>query len=335
MLKSTAMRTRAITAISLASLYLGKLLSFLPNRIKHSLVIGLKQLIDRTSSRLSSLMYLIAYEMTKGMYFKNTGPVMLSKQMPFGSRMDLDVTKKTQRILYLQKLYEPYITNYLLKFFKPGDLFIDIGANVGYYTLLAAHITGPSGKVIAFEPEESNYSTLVKNVTLNKFTNAVCIRKAAGEGTGSATLYLNPLNDGGNSLNVLTEYYDDRKGWTRNEVLRRFPRKNLEQKIETISFDTYTEQFPLPNVSCTVKIDVEGAEYAVLKGMKEFLKRKSSLNILCEVSKDGDQIVKFLEDLGYGVNTLDEGGTPHLYTKGQVPIRAKALMFSKSSLDSL
>ena len=77
--------------------------------------------------------------------------------------------------------WEPVETSLLLDNLRPGDTVIDVGANVGYYTLLAARKVGPRGKVVAFEPDPESFSFLKRNVKANGFTNVVLEQKGLVE----------------------------------------------------------------------------------------------------------------------------------------------------------
>src|SRR4030042_4007070 len=83
---------------------------------------------------------------------------------------------------------------------KEGDTVVDIGAHIGYYTLLAARIVGDTGKVYAFEPDPANHDVLVGNIKLNGFQNVVTVRKAISDKNGQIELYLNEKNTGGHSI---------------------------------------------------------------------------------------------------------------------------------------
>lgn len=97
--------------------------------------------------------------------------------------MYLDLRDKGfARPLYEHGVHEPRETDFLAKALQPGMTFIDIGAHVGYYTLLGAAAVGKEGKVIAFEPEPYNLEILTKNVALNELTNVVV------EGKGISTV---------------------------------------------------------------------------------------------------------------------------------------------------
>lgn len=93
-------------------------------------------------------------------------------------------------------IWEPVETDCLLDGLEAGDHFIDIGANIGYYALLAADLVGPTGRVFAFEPEPANCGLLRLNLALNGMLQAEVIEAAVSDGAGQARLHLSPDNLG-------------------------------------------------------------------------------------------------------------------------------------------
>ncbi|MCX7827376.1 MAG: FkbM family methyltransferase, partial [Verrucomicrobiae bacterium] len=73
--------------------------------------------------------------------------------------------------IFLRRAYEPYVTTAICRFLKPGCVFVDIGANIGYHTLMAAARVGAGGSVIAFEPNPANCALLQKSIAANGFGN--------------------------------------------------------------------------------------------------------------------------------------------------------------------
>jgi len=305
--------------------YKGKFLAPLPQPFKRIICRITRQLIKVTRGKLSSLFYIIGERMVKHMYFGKNQKNILTKRFPDGFTMRLDVAKKMQRIFYLQKIYEPYVSNYIRNTLKEGDVFIDIGANVGIYTLLAARITGTQGRVYAFEPEEENFRTLRENVKRNNLHTVLCVQKALSNTEGTMTFYVNPLNDGGGGLVHSGTYYDDKKAWSKKQIQKRFPDVELTKKVAVVSFDAFAKEHNLTNVFL-IKIDVEGGELLVLEGMQDMLEQKCAPRIICEVSEKGEQIRALVEKHGYAVYTLDENGNTYPHTSA---LRGKNFLFSK------
>lgn len=170
---------------------------------------------------------------------------------------------------------------------KPGAVVFDIGANVGLYTVLLAKVVGAGGTVISFEPEGQTYAHLLDNLKLNGLTNVRCFRKALGQRSGQAMLYSSEAI-GGASL-VPTQ-----KGWGPGEV------------VDIVAGDqlALAENLPLPRA---VKIDVEGYEYAVIRGLCRTLAHPACEMVCCEVHParlpddvSPGMVADLLESLGFG-----------------------------------
>jgi FkbM family methyltransferase len=142
----------------------------------------------------------------------------------------------------------------LLRHLAPGAIFYDVGANVGFFSVIAARIVGPRGSVFAFEPVSTNARYIRRNARLNKLHNIVLVRKAVTDSIGRADL-------------CVTEYAG---GAVLASADHRSPDVVGTTKVDTVSIDhlVFDLSFPAPTV---VKIDVEGAESSVLRGMKRVL----------------------------------------------------------------
>ncbi len=158
---------------------------------------------------------------------------------------------------------EERVLSELVRFLKPGDAVLDIGANVGLYTVLLASNVGDHGLVIACEPCARNYNHLVENLILNGLANVRLFRKALGNTSGQAKLYASTVI--GNSS--LSGEGNGNAG---------------AEDVEVIEGDRLiiSEMLPVPRA---VKIDVEGFEYAVLEGLQATLKSPRCQLVACEV----------------------------------------------------
>ena len=144
---------------------------------------------------------------------------------------------------------------------KEGDVVVDLGANIGYYTLLAARIVGSEGRVYAFEPDPLNFKLLVNNIKLNNFTNVITEEKAVSDKTGTLNLYLDAQDMGAHTLYETDKY--------KKIVI-----------VESVTLDDYFKGRECPvNI---VKMDIEGAELAALKGMENIIKMNKGLKIFAE-----------------------------------------------------
>lgn len=158
--------------------------------------------------------------------------------------------------------------NILLSTLKPGDVFYDVGSNIGEYAILAAKIVGKEGHVVAFEPSRRSFERLVNNIAINGLSNVRAYPVALGDHSHRATLVL------GGFLNR-----ESRLGET--EGPDAIPESH-GQPTEVVSGDAFcaAERLRPPNA---VKIDVEGYESPVLKGLEQLLRSGSCRLLCCEV----------------------------------------------------
>lgn len=156
------------------------------------------------------------------------------------------------RALFVSSAYEPNTLFVLQKLLRRGDVFIDVGANVGIMSLTAARWVGPQGRVYSFEPSEREYRSLVHNLELNQAITVTPIRAALSDRVGVATLRVATSGHGG--LNTLGESF----------VYDGVGVAALEQ-VDVTTLDDFIGAERMERVS-VVKLDVEGAEGAVLAG---------------------------------------------------------------------
>lgn len=161
--------------------------------------------------------------------------------------------------------YEPELRNALSATVRTGMVAYDIGANVGAFTLQLAHLVGPGGHVFAFEPDPLNYSFLKETVTANLLSQVTVVNYAIADATGAAQF---DRRGGGFSGRLSTN--DARYTRTRNAIM-----------VHSASLDDLIAagQILPPNV---VKIDVEGNEALVLRGMRHTLSAYKPI-VACEI----------------------------------------------------
>jgi len=189
--------------------------------------------------------------------------------------LNLDLMKPTQRSIYFARLSGDRLYRAMKKYLRPNMTFVDVGANIGYYSLLAYSIVGNKGLVIAFEPEPNNFHELEKNISVNKISNIKPFEIALSDRAGKTSLYINPYNDGGHSLTIFPDNYE-------------LPFHNIE--ITTTTFDDFWTNYELNNRLDFVKIDVEGNTLRVLNGMKNILKQYHPIIFLEHTLLDGQDV---------------------------------------------
>jgi FkbM family methyltransferase len=153
---------------------------------------------------------------------------------------------------------------------KEGDIVIDVGAHIGPYTLKASKRVGLNGKVIAIEADPENFDILNRNIQLNKLTNVIALNYAAYFKEDKIRLYL----------------LQEESSWTKyntvNTVRAGNEKKFVEVKANTLDYLLQANGIKHEQVNW-IKIDVEGAEFDVLKGAKDILSKSKDISLLIEI----------------------------------------------------
>jgi FkbM family methyltransferase len=161
---------------------------------------------------------------------------------------------------------------------KEGDIVIDVGAHIGPYTLKASKRVGLNGKVIAIEADPENFDILNRNIQLNKLTNVIALNYAAYSKEDKIRLYLLKVDKSSytkyNTIMIdRAQYYNEKN----------FNEKNfVEVKANTLDYLLQSIGIKHEQVNW-IKIDVEGAEYDVLKGAKNILSKSKDISLLIEI----------------------------------------------------
>ena len=164
-------------------------------------------------------------------------------------------------ILLRHGFWEPQETHWTLQNIREGDTFLDVGANVGYYTLIAARIVGETGRVYAFEPDPESFEILEHNVSLHRLRNVVLEQKAAADKPGSIELFLADRNKGDHRIYQTEE-----------------SRPNIQ--IEAVTLDGYFDGDP--RGVDFAKIDTQGAEVLILQGMAGLIAANDDIRMAVE-----------------------------------------------------
>jgi FkbM family methyltransferase len=183
--------------------------------------------------------------------------------------------------------YEPYETELIQRQVKFGDVIVDVGANIGYYTILLASKVGKKGKVFAFEPDKTNFEILEKNIKANNLENVVAINAAVGSSNGEKILYKSEENLGDHKL------YETPLGYAASPL-------DKGEKIKIIKLDDF---FKNPKIDL-IKIDTQGWEPEVILGAKKIIEKWKPI-IFTEYSPasyklaklDGNKMMEFLKKI--------------------------------------
>jgi FkbM family methyltransferase len=162
--------------------------------------------------------------------------------------------------------YEPSVVQAMRVHCFEGATVLDVGAHLGYYTLLAAKLIGNTGQVWAFEPDPDNRDLLMRNIHVNQMEDRVRVVGAAlGSTTGAANLHRAKNDSGGSTVSVVAAALDD-----------------VQVEITTLDAWAASRNWPVVDI---VKIDVEGAEPDVLRGMSRLALKNPRLAVIVECQK--------------------------------------------------
>jgi len=181
-------------------------------------------------------------------------------------------------------LYEPDVTQLITERLRAGMTFIDLGAYSGYYTLLASKLVGSTGRVYCFDPDPRIFPILEENLRRNGCLNVIAVNKGGSDSTGAAVLAPGPLE----------------RSFLSNEPLKG------GALVETVRLDDYFRSQVWPAVDL-LKMDVEGSEMEVLRGMTELCQRNPNLGLIIESNPFAmarsqvtfSEVVTKLEELGF------------------------------------
>ncbi|HEX5734955.1 MAG TPA: FkbM family methyltransferase [Blastocatellia bacterium] len=163
--------------------------------------------------------------------------------------------------------YEPQQSALLQRLLQPGMTFVDVGANWGYFTLLAAHLVGDSGRVISLEPDPRIFRLLESNLVRNNLSHVTALQLAAMDKNGTVNL---------------SGYDEERDNWGLSKVVRGAVDNSPLFPVEARQLDEVLDEQTVERVD-VLKMDIEGAERMALRGMQEGLAGQRYRSILLEM----------------------------------------------------
>ena len=194
-------------------------------------------------------------------------------------------------------VYEKAETRFFQSACRDGMTFLDVGANLGYYTALAARAVGPNGRVLAVEPDPDSFGYLEQTIAANAVGNVEAFPVAASDAPATLPLYISTDNRGDNRL------YASGEDRPQVEVTAR-PLDALlrENKIDTVDL---------------IKIDVQGYEPKVIAGLRETIAASPNLTLLTEfwpqgideAGEDANEFLQTLRELGLTLHELQPDGS--------------------------
>ena len=225
-----------------------------------------------------------------------------------GNKIELHPRQFVSQNIFLFGVFEPQEAKWFYRTVKTGMTIIDVGANIGQYTLLAADRVKDSGKVISFEPAQENFEILQRNVHLNKFDDRVkIIKSAVGSTIGTCEFVL--TSDGGS--NFISQ--NSSNGSMSKRVI--VPCLTLDSFISCQNF----EKIDL------IKIDAEGADFEVIKGARKMLEKYHPIlfvefaeRVLKKFETTPREMLNFLQQLGYEAHIFNRRGLTPLRNEDDI-----------------
>jgi FkbM family methyltransferase len=181
--------------------------------------------------------------------------------------------------------HEPWIQELLKSELRPGDCFYDVGAHTGFFCLIASRFIGPSGKIVAFEPDPENAAALKANLAKNGITQVTVEEAAVWSSAGHVTFQRAP------SISSRTQ----------GHITSAADPQLTSISVPAVQLDgvVFSQGYPVPHL---IKMDVEGGEWGALQGAHRLL-QEAKPKLLCEVHDPPDmsRIGAYLEQFGYAV----------------------------------
>ena len=190
-------------------------------------------------------------------------------------------------------VYEMYEIEMFRKALRPGMVVVDIGAQIGFYTATAAHGVGATGRVIAFEPDPGNFSFLEQTVRINGFSNVDCYRVALADELRRGRLFLSAQNVADHRL------YDS--GDSRPSI-----------EVDVWTLDGFMDEQQILHIDF-IKMDVQGSEGRVLRGMTRILQSRLPVTLMTEFWPQGlqmcgvtaDEVLQLIVHSGFTILEMD------------------------------
>lgn len=179
-------------------------------------------------------------------------------------RLKIHLDDWIQQQVYFLGDYEKPEIDYISQYLKPGNVFVDIGANIGLFSLNASKIVSDKGKVISFEAFSSNYRQFKNNIEINNFKNIISENKAISNQNSTVEIL---YNEGDHNIGMASSFL---KNFTSKEI------------VESVTLDDYASNNSIEKIDL-IKIDIEGGEYNAILGMTKIL-NDSKPQVLIEIN---------------------------------------------------
>ena len=228
--------------------------------------------------------------------FKHPFLMSLPEEMG-GYQFKCDLRDSIAREVCFNNRYEPQETSLLRGILRRGGTFVDVGANWGYFTLMAAHIVGRGGRVISLEPDPRLFAALQDNVTRNGISQVTALQIAAANAPGTLTL---------------NGYDEKSSNWGLSSLVASGAGGASVFLVTACSVDALLDEQGVDSVDL-LKMDIEGAEDMALRGMSEGLAGRRYKHILLEAhpallaeqKRTTGDVLDLLIEAGYQGWTID------------------------------
>ncbi len=247
----------------------------------------------------------------------------------FGSFLSVRLDEHIFRHIYFHGEYEPETTLLFQKLVKPGQTWLDVGGNVGFFTMLLARGVGDSGHVYTFEPNPAMVERIQASIILNGATNVHLVPRTVSNVSGQEISFYVPVGAGHNSGRASAVKFDDLSSSVK------------EVKVLTTSLDDYLEEHQVkPDF---MKIDIEGFEINAFRGMERTMRSHPPKLIISELSQlpgvlaTPIEIITYLAGFDYLAYKITDAGSLVQYVTGSV-VEQKDMNFAfiqKSAADAL
>lgn len=211
---------------------------------------------------------------------------------------DTDISKQVEKSGWYSD--EAFEASLFEKHLKKGMTVLDLGGNIGFYTILARSLVGQEGRVFSFEPFPGNANLIRASIKENSFTNVTVVEAAVSDRAGKATLHLSPDACSEHSLLDLDFQYNLE------------PQQN-EIEVQVLTVDEYLEKSVGDFKVDFIKMDIEGSESRAVKGMQKVLTKNKHLTLMTEFwpngfkedNKDPKDFLEMLDNLNFKIHNID------------------------------
>ncbi|MGQ0792562.1 MAG: FkbM family methyltransferase [Deltaproteobacteria bacterium] len=218
----------------------------------------------------------------KRVWLQVSGGIIKGLWMNLDPRYELD---------YWRGNWESGLEGCFVEYLKPGGVFYDVGAHIGYFSMVAARLVGDGGRVFTFEPDPDNASCVRRHIARNRLSQIEITEAAVWSGSGSLT-FKRAIERSSRNMGAVDA--EGVSGSSEGMI-----------RVSAVSLDEFCRSHPLPSM---IKIDVEGGEIEVLRGATGLLTGKDKPVVLCEVhsSENLDAFQSLMRSFGYSVRPLGQ-----------------------------